>query len=120
MRNCALRPQGLWKHQRATYLDMSQAILDQCNDHHATMPQCHLAAGRILSYMPPRVVFFIPPVMVGVNLLKCQVRAPVAQWIRVAGFEPVGRKFESCRVYHEIIISYVIMRICQNSNLKGL
>ena len=26
-------------------------------------------------------------------------RAPVAQWIRVAGFEPVGRKFESCRVY---------------------
>lgn len=25
--------------------------------------------------------------------------APVAQWIRVFGFEPKSRKFESCRVY---------------------
>lgn len=27
--------------------------------------------------------------------------APVAQRIRVLGFEPSGRRFESCRVYHK-------------------
>jgi ATP-binding cassette subfamily B protein len=31
------------------------------------------------------------------------VHAPVAQWIRVLGFEPRGRKFESCRAYQDVI-----------------
>jgi hypothetical protein len=33
-------------------------------------------------------------------MLKYLCYAPVAQRIRVLGFEPRGRRFESCRAYH--------------------
>lgn len=50
-------------------------------------------------------------------------RAPVAQWIRVAGFEPVGRKFESCRAYHYKITdikSFVFGRLFVLSRFSNL
>lgn len=31
------------------------------------------------------------------------LHGPVAQWIRAAGFYPVGRKFESCRGHHCLV-----------------
>lgn len=34
------------------------------------------------------------------NALQYFSYAPVAQWIRAPGFEPGGRRFESCRGYH--------------------
>jgi hypothetical protein len=34
-------------------------------------------------------------------------RAPVAQLDRAPGFEPVGRRFESCRARHSYIVSSV-------------
>ena len=34
-----------------------------------------------------------------------QLYAPVAQWIRVFGFEPKGRRFESCRAYHQALLA---------------
>ncbi len=34
---------------------------------------------------------------------KYPLNAPVAQLDRVAGFEPVGREFESLRVRHSLI-----------------
>lgn len=40
------------------------------------------------------------------GIISNDIHAPVAQWIRVLGFEPSGRKFESCRVYQRIKIRF--------------
>ena len=37
------------------------------------------------------------------GMLYNKGNAPVAQRIRVLGFEPSGRTFESCRAYHDFM-----------------